>query len=151
MPKKPLLADILLVDDSHYDVVLTKIMLERDKVIVNIIAVGDGREALAYLEKLPPFEAADMPDLILLDLNMPDINGFSVLTAMRERNWLPNIPVVICSGSDNEKDLEEVRQFGIRDYLVKPLEYSKLAPILERIPKIKVDVTEDHHFICRCA
>nr|WP_280923407.1 response regulator [Rhizobium halophytocola] len=146
-----MLANILLVDDSHYDVVLTKIMLERDKVIANIIAVGDGREALAYLGNLPPFENASKPDLILLDLNMPDINGFKVLKVMVDKDWLRDIPVIICSGSDSERDLDTARGFGVIDYLVKPIEYARLAPILARIPKLTVNVTDEHHFICRCA
>ncbi|MGF0539001.1 response regulator [Agrobacterium sp. ES01] len=147
MSNKPSLASVLLVDDSHYDVVLTKVLLERDKVMMNLISVGDGREAMSYIEQEPPFEDAPLPDLMLLDLNMPDINGFEVLKLMAYKDLLKQIPVIICSGSDSDQDMNTSLSFGAADYLVKPLDYEKLAPVIARLPGLSLSDAEGQHFI----
>lgn len=149
MSMKLPLANILLVDDSHHDVMLTKILLERDKVTTNLVAVADGREAIAYIEHEPPFEGAEKPDLMLLDLNMPDMDGFEVLNELAEKGLIGEIPVVVCSGSDRDRDLNTARAFGIVDYLVKPVNYSKLAPVVAKIPTLRVATDSGRHFICR--
>src|SRR5215471_1534851 len=122
--------ELLLVEDSHGDVVLVKEALKQTAVTVSLTVVADGDAALAYLRKEVPYTQALTPDLILLDLNMPQKNGREVLTALRRDPALQALPVVIFTGSAAEQDIRDSYALGANLYLQKPLE---LADYLEKI------------------
>ncbi len=119
----PTPVEILLVDDNPGDVELTKVAL-RDAKIVNAVHVArDGAEALAFLRCEGPFGDAPKPDLVLLDLRMPKVDGFQVLAEMRADEELRRIPVVVMSSSSAEQDLARAYDAQISAYLVKPSSY----------------------------
>jgi len=75
----------------------------------------------------------DLPDIILLDLNLPEINGIEFLTTLKSSDDLKHIPTVVLTTSDNQKDLEECYKIGISGYILKPLKYSDYVDKIEII------------------
>ncbi len=96
---------LLIVEDNEADAFLTKETLESDRMLFDIAIAKDGVEAIDYLYNRPPFENAPRPDLILLDLNLPRLDGRSVLAEMRNSEAFKRIPVVILTSSDAESDI----------------------------------------------
>jgi CheY-like chemotaxis protein len=115
--------EILLVDDNPGDVELTKVALRDAKIVNEIHVARDGAEALAFLRGEGEFGDAPRPDLVLLDLRMPKVDGFQVLAEMRADEELRRIPVVVMSSSSAEKDLARAYDAQISAYLVKPSSY----------------------------
>jgi len=122
--------ELLLVEDSHGDVMLVKEALKQTAVTVSLNVVYDGDAALAYLRKEEPYTQALTPDLLLLDLNLPQQNGREVLAALRCDPTLHDLPVVIFTSSAQEHDIRDSYALGANLYLQKPLE---LAAYLEKI------------------
>ena len=112
--------EILLVDDNPGDVELTKVALRDAKIVNEIHVARDGAEALAYLRCEGEFANAPRPDLVLLDLKMPKVDGFQVLAEMKSEPDLRSIPVIVMSSSNAEKDLVRAYDAQISAYLVKP-------------------------------
>jgi CheY-like chemotaxis protein len=122
--------ELLLVEDSHGDVVLVKEALKQTAVSVNLSVVYDGDEALAFLRKEGQYTQALTPDLILLDLNMPKKTGREVLAALKNDPALKEIPVAILTSSDKEQDIRDSYALYANLYIQKPLE---LETYFERI------------------
>ena len=116
----PKAVEILLVDDNPGDVELTKVALRDAKIVNEIHVAHDGEEALAFLRRQGQFGNAPRPDLILLDLKMPKVDGYQVLSEMRADPELRRIPVVVMSSSSAEQDLARAYDAQISAYLVKP-------------------------------
>src|SRR5216117_106180 len=95
---------ILMVEDSEEDIELTLRGLERAKLQNRIWTVRDGVEALAFLRREAPYEAAPRPDLLLLDLNLPKLDGRNVLLRIREDQRLHTMPVVVLTASEQEHE-----------------------------------------------
>ena len=112
--------EILLVDDNPGDIELTKVALRDAKIMNSVHVARDGAEALAFLRGQGEFADAPRPDLVLLDLKMPKVDGFQVLAEMRAEPGLRTIPVIVMSSSDAEKDLVRAYDAQISAYLVKP-------------------------------
>ena len=99
-----------------------------------LIDVKDGQEAIDYLEGKGHFsdrEKYPLPCLLLLDLNLPGMNGFEVLRWVRQQPELKSLKVVIVSGSNQDTDVETARSLGITDYIVKPASPNRLLEILQ--------------------
>src|SRR5438105_15608461 len=96
--------NILLVEDNADDVELTLRALERAKVRNQVWTVTDGADALAFLRGQPPHQDAPRPDLVLLDLNLPGLDGRDVLLRIREDPQLPGLAVVVLPPSDEDGD-----------------------------------------------
>lgn len=94
----------------------------------DISEAKNGEEALEILE-----EKSSLPDLILLDLNMPKINGIEFLTILKNNDDLKHIPTVILTTSDNQKDLEECYRIGVSGYILKPLKYEDYVEKIETV------------------
>jgi CheY-like chemotaxis protein len=132
----PTPVEILLVDDNPGDIELTKVAL-RDAKIVNAIHVArDGAEALAFLRCEGKFGDAPKPDLMLLDLRMPKVDGFQVLAEMRADEKLRRIPVVVMSSSNAEKDLARAYDAQISAYLVKPSTYDEYFNAIRAVKEL---------------
>jgi CheY-like chemotaxis protein len=112
---------VLLVEDNSADADLTVEMLERGKLLLDIVVVDDGAKAIDYLERRPPYEAAELPDLVLLDLNLPKANGQEVLAAMKQNPNTRRTPVVILTSSDAEQDIAKSYELGANCYVTKPV------------------------------
>ena len=96
---------ILLVDDNEDDVLLTREGFKRSKLVVDMHHVGDGEQCMAFLRREGAFAGAPTPDLILLDLNMPVMDGREVLAELAKDEALVHLPVVILTTSDEEREL----------------------------------------------
>jgi CheY-like chemotaxis protein len=118
---------ILLVEDNEDDRFLTIRQLRKLPVAVEIEIARNGDEAL---QRLTGNEAAALPAVVLLDLQLPKLDGIAVLQKIRDRYDQGKLPVVILSSSDNPGDLVVCQELGISGYLAKPLQLPVLQEIL---------------------
>jgi CheY-like chemotaxis protein len=122
---------ILLVEDDVVDVMSVKRAL-RDLAVPNPLeVVGNGEEALACLRK--PEHA--LPGIILLDLNMPRMNGIDFLKILKKDERLRRIPVIVLTTSKEEKDRLESFNLGVAGYMVKPVEYAGFVEVVRTIQR----------------
>lgn len=118
-PARPF--DILLVEDDPADAGLARRALDQDGIPCRVTHVYDGVEALAYLRR-PSFPAAVRPDLVLLDLNMPRMDGWQVLEAIKNDEELKMIPVVVLTTSDMDRDVNASYLLGANSVIIKPMD-----------------------------
>jgi CheY-like chemotaxis protein len=119
---------VLLVEDSPGDAYLTKETLEAGKLHAEISIVVDGTRALEYLHA-----AVDKPDLILLDLNLPKLDGRQVLAEIKKHDALRTIPVVILTSSDAEQDIVKSYELGANCYVTKPVGLEAFQTIVRSV------------------
>ncbi len=127
--------EILLVEDSPSDALLTKRALAEGRIINQLHHVEDGIKALAFLRKEPPFGDAPRPDLILLDLNLPKKNGREVLAEIKADKTLKTIPVIVLTTSRAEEDVLKSYQLHANCYIVKPVDFTAFANAITVIEK----------------
>ena len=114
---------ILLAEDEPADAHLVKVALAENHILVDLHEVVDGREALEFLQRQGPrFAQAPRPDLILLDLNMPRMDGRECLAAIKQDPDLQQIPVVILTTSEVERDVVASYRLGASSYITKPVD-----------------------------
>jgi CheY-like chemotaxis protein len=126
---------ILLADDDSRDVELTLLALAEYRLANEVDVVGDGAEALDYLNRRGPFaeRQSGNPAVILLDLKMPKVDGMEVLRSIRANPELRLIPVVILTSSREERDLVEGYSLGVNAYVVKPVDFQKFMDAIKQI------------------
>lgn len=126
---------ILLVEDSQADVTIIERALREKSVPHRLTVVGDGRHAVDYLINLRdnPAVPDQEPDLILLDLNLPKLNGQQVLEQIKSDPRLRMIPVVILTTSVREEDIEQTYQAGANTYIPKPSDYPSYCELVETL------------------
>ena len=124
---------ILLVEDNAGDVKLTRMAIERGGKPDSLQVVGDGVEALSYLRRELPYDGALRPDLVLLDLNLPRMDGAEVLREVKADPALERIPVVILTSSEARDDIE--RCYGLRAnaYVTKPVELRRYMAVVQNL------------------
>lgn len=111
---------ILLVEDNSGDVILINLVLEKSSMPYTLHRVQDGEEALQYLRQEESYTTAPCPDLLLLDLNLPKINGHEVLSTIKADSRLKLIPVVVLTGSLNPNDFKLISSNDLTCCLSKP-------------------------------
>lgn len=114
--------EILIVDDNPGDVRLTAEALKDSKVQNRLHTAQDGMEAIAFLRRKGEYADAPLPDLILLDLNMPRMNGSQLLAKVKEDSELKHIPVVILTGSREIDDIIKANNLRADCYVTKPID-----------------------------
>ena len=112
---------VLLVEDNPGDAHLTRDTLEQSKLLVDITVTTDGEDALDYLLARGNYVGAELPDLIVLDLNLPKLGGREVLAEMKQHEQLRSIPVVVLTSSDAERDVVMSYPLGASCYVTKPV------------------------------
>ncbi|MBV8819178.1 MAG: response regulator [Acidobacteriaceae bacterium] len=117
-PKPPRI--VLLVEDSRADARLIKEALRDTRKPVQLHIVENGDTALQFLQRGPGYENAPTPDLVLLDLNLPGIDGRDVLRAIRKDSRLAPLPVIVLTSSSAQHDVDTVYRLGGSSYLHKP-------------------------------
>lgn len=120
--------NILLIEDDAIEVMKFHRVLKTMELNHKVIEAGNGEEALAILR-----EQEIIPDIIILDLNMPRLNGLEFLAILKEDQILKYIPSIILTTSNNHRDVLECYRIGIAGYLLKPLKYEEYV---ERIKKL---------------
>lgn len=119
---------ILLIEDDMIEVMKLNRTISSLHLSHAIIEANNGEEALKILE-----DKNKLPDIILLDLNMPKLNGIEFLSILKNDADLKYIPTVILTTSNNQKDLKECFKIGVSGYVLKPLKYEEYVSKLEKL------------------
>jgi two-component system, chemotaxis family, response regulator Rcp1 len=125
--------EVLLVEDSPGDVRLTKEAFAAANVAVHLHVATDGVEAMAFLRREGVYASAPRPDLTLLDLNMPRMDGRQVLAEIKKDEKLKTLPIVILTTSDSEGDIAKSYQLHANCYLCKPVQLSAFESLVKSI------------------
>lgn len=126
-------AEILLVEDNDNDIELTKIGFTESKFVVNLHCVKDGEECIAFLKREGEYENAPMPDIILLDLNMPKMDGREVLSFLAQDELLRKIPVTVLTTSKSEADILQSYNLHCSSYIVKPVDFEQFSKVIQSL------------------
>jgi len=129
MTKK--LVTFLLVEDDDIHAHLVTRSMENARVANEVIRVSDGAEAISFLRREGRFAGQPRPDIILLDLKLPKVDGHEVLAAIKEDETLRMIPVVVMTTSDTESDREQAYQHHANSYVVKPVDFEKFRKLVD--------------------
>jgi CheY-like chemotaxis protein len=124
---------VLLVEDSPGDVRLTREAFRETNMSIKLHVATDGVEAMAFLRREPPHENAPRPDLVLLDLNLPKMDGREVLAFIKADDSLKTIPTVILTTSEAEADIVKSYQLQANSYLSKPVEFDAFESLVQSI------------------
>jgi two-component system, chemotaxis family, response regulator Rcp1 len=130
-PKKAL--KVLLVEDNRGDIVLMQKSLRECRVPVDLQVVQDGEAALMALRESIGFPGKEDPDLVLLDLGLPKIDGQQVLQAIKGNPGLKHIPVFVVSSSNSDQDIASAFQHQANLYFVKPMEIGQFDILIKKI------------------
>jgi CheY-like chemotaxis protein len=125
--------EILLVEDNEGDVRLTREVLRDGRVRNTLNVVGDGVEALAYLRREGQYADAKPQDLILLDLNLPKMDGREVLAKIKDDPDLRRIPVVVLTTSSSERDVLSAYDLHANCYITKPVDLDQFVMVVRSI------------------
>lgn len=120
----------LLIEDNEGDNVLTAEALSECKIINSILVARDGRVAIQYLEKQINCIGAQTPDIILLDINLPKMNGYEVLKRITSNNIAKHIPVSAINSSSFEKYIVAWYQYFVASFFTKPIEINDLLKVM---------------------
>ena len=134
--------EILLVEDNPGDVRLTQEVLLDGKINNHLNVVGDGVKAIAFLQRVPPYENAPYPDLILLDLNLPKRGGQEVLEVIKADDRLKRIPVVILTTSLAEEDIVRAYNLHANCYIAKPIDLDQFIKVIKSIEEFWLTIVK---------
>jgi two-component system response regulator len=134
--------EVLLVEDDPGDVILTQEGLRASKLHINLHVVDNGEKALAFLHHAAPYEDAPRPGLIILDLNLPRVNGMEVLKEIKSNEALQTIPTVILTTSRAEEDVVRSYKLGANCYVSKPLNLDEFVKVVSSIESFWFTVVE---------
>ncbi|HMK24856.1 MAG TPA: response regulator [Chitinophagaceae bacterium] len=125
--------NILLVEDNEGDIILTTEAFKDMKLDNKIDVVRDGEEALRFLKKQEPFADVSTPQLILMDINLPGMDGKQLLDIIKRDEALKNIPVVMLTSSDTDEDISECYDKHVNWYITKPIDFDKYTKVMHEI------------------
>lgn len=132
---------VLLVEDERADAELVRMAFEEGRLLVDLHHVEDGVEALEFLRRSSDrFAAAPRPDIVLLDLNMPRMNGREFLAEVKGDPTLCSVPVVVLTTSDVERDVVQSYQLGAAGYVIKPVDIDQFVQVVRGIEQYWVTI-----------
>ena len=127
---------ILIVDDSRADSRLTELWLRNSSYVQDVQVVRTGAEALAFLRREGNYGQAQRPQLVLLDVHLPDLLGWELLESLQADESLRDLPVVVLSGTVNEADIQLANKLGAIRCLSKPIDADEFAAFVREIEEI---------------
>lgn len=135
---------ILMADDDDDDFLLTKKALKESKLLNELVRVGDGEELMDYLKGTGQYEGVETkrPGVILLDLNMPRMDGREALREIKSDETLRNIPVVIFTTSKAEEDIYKSYQLGVNSFITKPVTFDGLTNVMRTLGNYWFEIVE---------
>ncbi|MBY0471778.1 response regulator [bacterium] len=133
---------ILLVEDNRDDEELTLIALRKGKILDHIDVVRDGAEALKFLFEPESADKKPLPNVVLLDLKLPRVDGLEVLKQIRANEETKYLPVVILTSSREEKDLIDGYSSGANSYIVKPVDSEQFMESISQLGLYWLDLNE---------
>src|SRR5262249_52811938 len=122
---------ILLVDDNLNDLDLTKRAFSKCKLFNSILLAHDAEEVMELMQHWEAGEPA--PDLVLLDLNLPKVNGLEILRRLKNHQQFKAIPVIMLTSSIEERDIQEAYHLGANSYIVKPMDFARFVEVAAQI------------------
>jgi two-component system, chemotaxis family, response regulator Rcp1 len=128
---------ILLVEDNEGDIILTLEALKDARIRNHVSVARDGEEALALLQ-----EGNDLPDLVLLDINLPKIDGLEVLTTIKDDERLKAIPVIMLTTSENRKDITYSYAHHANCFITKPVDLSCFMNVIRTIENFWITIVK---------
>ena len=134
--------EILMVEDNPADVELTKEAFSEGKLNNRLHVVNDGEEALDYLYKKGRFSDAETPDIILLDLNLPKLNGKQVLAEIKSDEALSFIPVIVLSSSEDNADIKAAYSLNANSFVTKPVAIDDFLEVVKGIEHFWVEIVK---------
>lgn len=128
-------ARILLVEDSPSDQIVIQRALEDGHIACDLTIAENGKQALDMLQNKPPHQESlgDLPDLIMMDINMPVMDGKEALHAIRKDDSIKHIPIIMLTTSSRDKDVMESYQLGVNAYLTKPVSDTEFLEIVRNV------------------
>lgn len=126
-------AEILLVEDNEDDVFLTREAFDAARLRVNLHHVDNGEKCMQFLRKQGPYAKAPLPDLILLDLHMPIMDGREVLAEIVKDDMLRRLPVVVLTTSYEAKDIEQMYNLRCNSYITKPIDFNNFVQAISQL------------------
>lgn len=133
---------VLLVEDDPGDVLITREAFAENKVRNHLSVVNDGVKALQFLRREADYASAPRPDLILLDLNLPRMDGHEVLAEIKSDADLQRIPVVVLTTSDAEEDVLRSYDLHANAYVTKPVDFERFLGVVRQIDDFFVSVVK---------
>lgn len=130
-PKKAV--KILLVEDNEGDIRLAQEVLAESRLVSQLDVVRDGVEALAYLRRQGRYAKASRPDIILMDLNLPRMDGRELLTALKNEDGLKRIPVIVLTTSQAEQDVLRTYELHANCFISKPVDLEQFMVVIKAI------------------
>ena len=133
---------ILLVEDNEGDIFLVTEAFEEAKVVNRISVVRDGKEAIDFLDKKGKYENEQMPDLVLLDVNLPKKNGHEVLEYIKGNELLKQIPVIMLTTSSSEKDISLSYKNHANCFITKPVDVDNFLKVIYSIENFWINIVK---------
>ena len=133
---------ILLVEDNEGDIILTKEALSDAKINNGFTVVRDGEEAINYLTNAKDLNCELLPDLILLDINLPKIDGKEVLIFIKNDTILKKIPVVMLTTSSSEMDINDAYNNHANCFIIKPVDFNKFISVIKMIENFWITIVK---------
>jgi len=124
------LAEVLLVEDNEDDVILTRQGFKHAKLVVSLHHVSNGEACMRFLRKQGEYANAPTPDIVLLDLNMPIMDGREVLAQIVADDELKHLPVVVLSTSSEAEDIKRMYQLRCSSYITKPVDFDQFVRVV---------------------
>jgi CheY-like chemotaxis protein len=133
---------ILLVEDNEGDILLTREALEEAKILTNLSVVRDGREAMDFLTMQGKYHGAEMPDMLLLDVNLPKKNGHEVLQFIKGDDTLKHIPVIMLTTSSSPKDVNLAYNNFANCFITKPVDVNEFIGVIATIENFWISIVK---------
>ncbi|MFI0422418.1 two-component system response regulator [Spongiactinospora gelatinilytica] len=132
--------EVLLVEDDPGDVLLTREAFDYNKLRNRLHVVEDGEDAVAFMRREGPYADAPRPDLVLLDLNLPRMDGHEVLAVVKQDTELRSIPIVVLTTSEAEEDILRSYHLHANAYVSKPVDFARFIQVVRQIDDFFVTV-----------
>ena len=132
--------NILLVEDNEGDILLTREAFEDAKIITNLIVVRDGKEAIDFLTKHGKHQDAPSVDIVLLDINLPKINGHEVLKRIKDDDYLKHIPIIMLTTSSSQKDIDLSYDQHANCFITKPVDINSFLTVITTIENYWISI-----------
>jgi len=126
-------AEILLAEDNEDDFELTRIAFGRVRLTAHLHRVSDGEQCMAFLRREGEHARAPTPDIVLLDLNMPRMDGRQVLEEVSRDDRICHIPIIVLTSSDADADVFAAYKLHARSYIVKPVDFAKFENAIQTL------------------
>jgi len=136
------LINILLVEDNEGDILLTKEALEEAKILTSLTVVRDGKEAIDFVSRTGKYTGASLPDLVLLDVNLPKKNGHEVLQYIKGDEELKHIPVIMLTTSSSERDIKLSYNNYANSFITKPVNVNDFLSVITAMENYWISIVK---------